>query len=88
MQLHQPLALLHVAFASRQILRLSRIHQIHFETSLLQDVEYRDPVDASGLHGHGPNPALLQPIGHRLQLGCGAPKATYRLAVPGGGTAT
>ena len=33
-------------------------------------------------HRDGPNPALLQPIRHRLQLRGGTPKAPYRLAVP------
>jgi hypothetical protein len=72
----------HVALAPRQILRLPGVDQINFQTSFFQDVVYRDPVHARGLHGDGPNPALLQPIGHLLQFGCGAPEATYRFVHP------
>jgi hypothetical protein len=35
----------------------------------------------NGLHCHGPNPALLQPIRHRLQLGGGTSAAPHRLVV-------
>src|SRR5437660_1132380 len=73
---------MYISFASRQILRLPRIHQVHFKTRLFEDVVYGDPIHACGLHGDGPNPALLQPIRHRLQLGGGAPEPPYRLAVP------
>ncbi|MCU1295797.1 MAG: hypothetical protein JWO91_75 [Acidobacteriaceae bacterium] len=58
-QLHQPLTLLHIGFASRQTIRLSGIDQVHFETSLFQDVEDRDPVDTRRLHRDSRNPALL-----------------------------
>jgi len=81
MQLHQPLALLHIAFAPRQILRLPRVHQVDFQTHLLEEVVHWDPVHARGLHGYGPNSALLQPIGHGSQLGCRAPEVPHRLAV-------
>jgi hypothetical protein len=43
---------------------------------------HRDPVHASGLHCYGPNPALLQPIRHRLQLAGGTSEAPHRLLVP------
>src|SRR5215469_6106531 len=56
--------------------------QIHFETSFFENVVNRDPIHPSRLQGDGPNLALLQPIGHCLQLGCGATEATYCLAVP------
>jgi len=39
-QLHQPLTLLHVTFAPRQILRLRAFYQVHFETNLFQVVVY------------------------------------------------
>src|SRR6202022_4496786 len=62
--------------------RLPGIHQVHFQTSLFENVVYRNPLHASGLHGDGPNPALLQPIRHRLQLAGGTSEAPYRLVVP------
>jgi hypothetical protein len=33
------------------------------------------------LHRNGSDPALLQPSGHRFQLGGGAPELPYRLAI-------
>ncbi len=80
-QLHQPLALLHVRLPPRQILRLARIHQIHFQTRLFQDLVDRDPIHSRRLHRDRTNPTLLQPFRHRLQLGGGATKASHRLGV-------
>ena len=54
-QLHQPLALLHVALAAREILRVARIDQVHFQTSLFENVV----EDHSELH------PLMEPK-HRL----------------------
>jgi hypothetical protein len=54
-----------------------------FQTRLLQNVVYGDPIHACGLHGDGPNPALVQPSGQGFQLRGGASEATYRLAIPG-----
>src|SRR5208283_2886707 len=58
------------------------IHQVHFQTSFFQNVVYRDPIHARGLHRDGPNRTLLQPDRHLLQLRRGAPEATYRLTIP------
>src|SRR5437016_7749839 len=50
-------------------------------TRLFQNVVYGDPIDSGRLHRDGPYPALLQPGGHRLEFGGGAPELPYRLAV-------
>src|SRR5215469_12663063 len=42
---------------------------------------YRDPIHAGGLHRDSLDSALLQPSGHRLEFGGGAPELPYRLAV-------
>ena len=76
-----PLTLLYVTFAPGQILRVPGIHQVHFETRLFENVVCGDPIDSGGLHGDGSYPALLQPIGHRLQLRRGAPAAPDRLGI-------
>ncbi len=55
--------------------------RVHFEVSSFENVVYRDPIHASGLHCDGPNPALLQPDRHLLQLGRGATEALYWLAI-------
>ena len=64
------------------ILQFRHLLERHELVGLFKDVEYRDPVHASRLHRDRPNPALFQPIGHRLQLDCGAPEPTDRFAVP------
>jgi hypothetical protein len=58
-QLHQPLTLLYVALTARKVLRVPCIHQVHFQTSFFENIEYRNLVDTGGLHRDSPNPALL-----------------------------
>src|SRR6266568_8211109 len=81
-QLHQPLTLLHIALAPRQILRLLGIHQIHFETSFFENVVDCDPVHPSRLQSDGSNRTLLQPHCHLLQFRRSTSEAAYGLAVP------
>src|SRR5262249_45040901 len=50
---------------------------------LFQDVEDRDPIHPRRLHRHRADPTSLQPLRKHLQLGRGATKTPYRLAVPG-----
>src|SRR5258708_12573217 len=73
---------MHIASPPGKVLRPPRVHQVDFQTRLLENVVHRDPVHARGLHGYGPNPAFLQPIGHSSQLPCRAADVLPRLAVP------
>jgi hypothetical protein len=64
-------------------------HGPHLEGSIRRQAMRRqrdESVACTGgrLQGDSPNPTLLHPIGHLLQLGRGAPEPTYRFAVPGG----
>src|SRR5262244_378871 len=81
-QLHEPLTLLYVALAPRQILRLPRINQIHFKTSFFQNVVDCNPVHSRRLQGYRPNRTLLQPDRHLLQFRRCTSEATHGLAVP------
>jgi hypothetical protein len=67
MQAHQPLTLLHIALAPRDVLRSPRIHQEHFETMRLQNIMHRDPVHPGGLHHHRAYAAAHQPLCHLHQ---------------------
>jgi hypothetical protein len=60
---------------------VSRAFTRYTSRPAFENVVHRNPVHASGLHRDGPDLALLQPFGHRLQLRCGAPEAPHRLAV-------
>src|ERR1700739_82691 len=49
MQLQQPLAFLHIALAPRQILSVSCVHEIDFETAFFQNLVQWNPIHTSGL---------------------------------------
>ena len=49
-QLHQPLAFLHVRFAARKIFGVARIHQKDLQSLLFQDIVYGEPVNACLLY--------------------------------------
>ena len=70
-----------VALTARKVLGVPRIHQVHLQTSVFENVVYGDPIHASGLHRDCPNAALLQPSGHGFQLSRGASEASHRLVV-------
>src|SRR6516162_1513715 len=79
-QLHQPLALLHVGLLTRQILGLPRVHQVHFQPRFLQNVVHRSPVHPCGLHSDGAHATLLQPRPPFLST----PPWCIQIAVPAG----
>ncbi len=81
-QLHQPLAFLHVGLSAGHILGVLRVHQHHPDAMLFQNVVQRDPVHAGGLHRHSIDPARLQPFRHLVQ-GCRpAAKFPHRIRIP------
>jgi hypothetical protein len=80
-QLQQPLALLYVTLASRQILRPPRIDQVDVETASLQHVIHGHPVHARGLHHHTFRPTGLQPVSHSFQVCCPRTEFSYRVLI-------
>src|SRR5438105_9193654 len=69
MQPLDPLAVLHIALASRHILGLTRIGENHRESPLFQNLEDWNPVNPRRLHRYAGDPAFLEPIGQRVQIG-------------------
>jgi hypothetical protein len=82
MQPHEPLTFLHVTLSSWNILRSPRIHQVHFQTVLLQNIMHRDPVHPSGLHHYRAYATAHQPLRHFYQRSGPRPELAHRLRVP------
>jgi hypothetical protein len=77
-QLQQPLTLLHVALTSRQVLRVSRIDQIHFKATVFQNLVEGNPIHPSRLQGDRLYSTALQPFRQTVQV-CGKTlKPAYR----------
>jgi len=57
------------------------VNQKDFEPARLQDLIKRNPVDASRLHGYGPDVALAQPIGQCEQISSECIESTDRIDV-------
>jgi len=68
MEVLQPLAIGDVGFAARHVLDMTGVDQAHPEAAVFQDLKERNPENARGLHRHGFNAALLEPIGQLLKF--------------------
>ena len=68
MQALNPLAVLHIAFASGHILGLARIDQDDPKAPTFQDLEEGNPIDSRRFHGHAGDCALLKPIRHGFKV--------------------
>src|ERR1035441_1156665 len=63
-----PLTVRNVALAPGNVLHMMCVNQEDFEPVRFQDLIKRNPVNASRLHGYGPDVALAQPIGQCDQI--------------------
>ena len=63
MELLQPLRIVHVGLAARDMLDVARVHQEHLEAARLENLEHRNPVHARRLHGDGRDADLREPVG-------------------------
>ncbi len=81
MQLQQPLTLLHVALAPRQVLRVPGVDQIDLEPAAVQDVIERQPIHPGRLQGNGRHAAVLEPIGEPMQVGRKAVKPAHGIGI-------
>ena len=81
MQPLQPLGVADVGLAPRHVLGVAGVDQHDCETALLQHLVGRDPVDPGALHRHRPNVALLEPVGHAVQVGGEGAEAAHRFGV-------
>src|SRR5664279_2828598 len=80
-QLLQPLAFLHIRFASRQSLGVLRMRHVHFQPVTFQHVIQCRPVHAGGLHDDRLDSAVLQPACHPMEVGGEAAETSYRFCV-------
>jgi hypothetical protein len=64
----QPLAVLHVGLAPREVFAVARVDEHHLKPGGFEDLVERDPVNASGLHGDGGDAALDEPIAQGEQV--------------------
>ncbi len=81
MQILDPLTVRNVALAPRNVLHVMCVNQEDFEPVRFQDLIYRDPVNASRLHGYRPDVALAQPIGQIDQISSEGTEPTDRIDV-------
>jgi hypothetical protein len=68
-QLQQPLAFLHIAFAPRQIFGVARVDQVHLKTPFFQNVVQGNPVDPGRLHRYRRYATTVQPVRQPMQIG-------------------
>ncbi len=81
MQKLNPLTLVPVSAASRNIFHMPRIDDAGLKTAAVEDVEQRNPVYAGRLHGHRGDAAAFQPIRHPLDIFRESAEAADRLVV-------
>ena len=81
MQLPDPLAIDDIALATRYAFDVTCVDEQDFEVTLLEDLEERDPVDASRLHGDGVDAADVEPVDERVEVRGEALELAHRLIV-------
>jgi hypothetical protein len=82
MELLQPLRIVHVRLAARDVLDGAGVDQQHLEAVGLQELEHGDPVHACRFHRHGGDADLRQPVGQVLEIAAERPERAHRLVVP------
>ena len=78
MQLLDPLAIENIRFPSRDILNVTCIDQLYFETAAFKQFEQRDPINSRRFHGYRGDAALLQPIGQGNKIASESAKLPHR----------
>ena len=68
-QILQPLAVRDVRLTAGNVFHVVGIDEEDFKAPRFEDLEQRNPIDTSGLHGHGLDTTLFQPVGQLQQLG-------------------
>jgi hypothetical protein len=81
MELLQPLRIIHVAFAARDMLGVARVDEEHLESSRLEDLEDGYPVHAGGFHRDGGDPDLLEPLCQAIEITAESAKCADRLRI-------
>lgn len=58
----EPLAVLDVGLAPGEMLAMTSVDQTDLHTGRIEDLEERNPIDAGGFHGDGPDATGFEPI--------------------------
>ena len=82
MQLLEPLRIVHVRLAARNVLDVARVHQQHLEAARLKDLEHRNPVHACRFHGDGGDADRREPIRQLMKIAAEASKRADWSRVP------
>ena len=67
-QLLEPLRVVDVGLATRNVLRITRVDQHDFESPGLQDLEQRDPIDTRRLHRNRGDRKPDKPVSKTIQV--------------------
>jgi hypothetical protein len=78
-QVLEPLAIGYVCLPARHVLHVLCVDEVNFEATRFQDLMDRNPVHAGRLHRNRMYPALLQPVGQRMQIASESGKAADRV---------
>ncbi len=78
-QILQPLAVEHIAFAAGHVPDVPGIDQHHLQAPVEQDLKKRNPVVARAFHGHAGDPAGHQPVRQGQQIVGKGPEGADRL---------
>jgi hypothetical protein len=81
MEVTEPLAVLDVGLAAREVLAVAGIDQADLEAGRLEDLEEGDPIDAGGLHRDGGDTTGLQPVPKGVEVFGEGGKAAYGIRV-------
>src|SRR4051794_10480323 len=80
MQVLYPLAVGDVAFTAGNVPDVLRINEDDLKAPRFENLKYRDPIDACGLHCDSPYSTRLQPVRQFVKVSGKCFKRSYRLS--------
>ena len=81
-ELAQPLTVLDIALATRDVLDVAGVDEQDLQPARLEDVVDRDPVDPGGFHRDTGDATGEEPVGQALEVGREGPEGLDRGGVP------
>ncbi len=81
MQLLDPLRVVDVCLAARDVLRVTRIDEHDIEATSLENLEHWYPIDTGRLHRDGGDAQSYEPVGQPVQITREAPERPHGLRV-------
>ena len=77
-KLLQPLRIVHVGLAARNVFDVAGIYQQHLKASCFENLEDRNPVHACRFHRDGRNAHLDQPLRQAVEVAAEGSEGTHR----------